>query len=426
MRFGLSMAILLVLPLAAAARAPSVPAADAPELAALGPYKVGVRELTLVDRARPGLTGTADRSLPLLVWYPATGGAAAPPRVYTRALPRAGGTPVTITTEGIAATDATAAPGRFPLVIVSHGFGGWPAGMSYLTENLASKGYVVVSIAHNDDAAGDNFRLSFGNAVVNRAADQQAAIAEMVRRAGIVGDAIGAQVDAARVAVIGYSMGGFGALATGGAGYDPGGPTPSQLPPALLARQAQGARTAEPHIKAVVAIAPWGGQPANRSWSPQGLGGLRVPALFIAGDQDDVSNYGEGIRWLWENAVHSERWLLTYADARHNVGGNAIPREVADDPAFQENFAEPVWRTERLNAINLHFVTAFLDRYLKGDVRRAAYLDVPVAEANAAIWPAAGGAPRFAPSDGSSTTYWPGFQKRWLLGLRLEHREVPH
>ena len=208
MRLWLSIAILLVLPLAAAAHAPSIPAADTPELAALGPY--------------PG-----------------------PPRVYTRALLRPSGTPVTITTDGSAATDAAAAPGRLPLVIVSHGFGGWPAGMSYLTENLAPQGYGVVSIARNVDWSGDTFRLSVGNAVVNRAADQQAAIAEMVRRAGVPGDPIGAHVDAAQVAVIGYSMGGFGALTMGGAGYDPGGPTPSQLPPALLARQAQVTRIAE-------------------------------------------------------------------------------------------------------------------------------------------------------------------------------------
>ena len=419
MRAIILAALVAAVAVPATARAPSIPVADAPELAALGAYKVGVRELVVVDPARAGLAGVADRRLPLLVWYPAA--AAGPLRVYTRQLPRPGQAPVKITTEGIAGTDAAPAPGRFPLVIVSHGFGGWPGGMTYLTENLASKGYVVVSIAHDDDWQGAaGFRLSFGNAVVNRAADQQAVLAEMVRRAGLAGDAIGAHVDASKVAVVGYSMGAFGALATGGAGYDPDTPTPKQVPAALLARQIQGARVADPRVKAIVAIAPWGGQPANRSWSAPGLAGLKLPSLFIGGDQDDVSNYADGIRWLWENASASDRWLLTYANARHNVGGNPIPREVADDPAFAENFAEPVWRTDRLNAVNLHFVTAFLDRFLKGDAARGRYLDVPVADAAAARWTAPEGAPRFATV--GAETYWPGFQKRWLLGLRLEHR----
>lgn len=422
MRFGLSVAILLMLPAPAIARAPSIPAADAPELAALGPHPVGVRDLTLVDPARAGLTGVADRSLALLVWYPAARSAA--PRTYRRELPRAGRPPVMTTTEAIATSDAVPAGGRFPLVIVSHGFGGWPAGMSYLTENLASKGYVVVSIAHRDDWQEAAGRLvSFGNAVVNRAADQQAVLREMVRRAGLAGDPVGRHVDADRVAVVGYSMGGFGALATGGAGYDPDGATPKQIPGGLLAPQLQGVRVADPRLKAIVAIAPWGGQPANRSWSLPGLAGLKLPSLFIAGDADDVSIYRDGIRWLWENAANSDRWLLTYANARHNVGGNPIPREVADDPDFAENFAEPVWRSDRLNAVNLHFITAFLDRYVKGDTRRARYLDVPFPDAGAATWPTTEAAPRFAEG---SPTYWDGFQKRWLVGLKLERRPPQH
>jgi len=60
----------------------------------------------------------------------------------------------------------------------------------------------------------------------------------------------------------------------------------------------------------------------------------------------------------------------------------------------QEWFQDPVWRAERVNAINAHFITAFLDRYVKGDDSRAAYLDVPVARSSDGAWPApAPGAP---------------------------------
>jgi len=48
---------------------------------------------------------------------------------------------------------------------------------------------------------------------------------------------------------------------------------------------------------------------------------------------------------------------------------------------------DPVWRAERVNAINAHFITAFLDRYVKGDESRAAYLNVPVARSADGAWP---------------------------------------
>ncbi|MDO9527224.1 MAG: dienelactone hydrolase, partial [Gemmobacter sp.] len=96
---------------------------DAPELAARGPFAVGVRQLTLTnpDQIDVVNSGTevkrADRSLTLEIWYPATE-ATTPGTEYATIL-RDGVTPVSL--RGIAARDAAAAPGPFPLVIVSHG-----------------------------------------------------------------------------------------------------------------------------------------------------------------------------------------------------------------------------------------------------------------------------------------------------------------
>ena len=44
---------------------------------------------------------------------------------------------------------------KYPLVIVSHGYPGSRLQMSYLTENLASKGYVVVAIDHPESTRAD-------------------------------------------------------------------------------------------------------------------------------------------------------------------------------------------------------------------------------------------------------------------------------
>ena len=76
-------------------------------------------------------------------------------------------------------------------------------------------------------------------------------------------------------------------------------------------------------------------------------------------------------------------------------------------------FEDPVWRKERIIGINLHMITAFLDRFVKGDESRAAYLDVPVPESSAGRWQApAGHALRRASAPAlPGITLWKGFQR---------------
>jgi predicted dienelactone hydrolase len=364
---------------------PSIPPVDSPALAKLGPHAAGVRTLTVPAGAQ---------QLRVLLWYPASDSQGKPPARYARRLePAPPSKPLDVTTEALAVADASAVPGRHPLVVLSHGYRGWPESMSHLAENLATKGYVVAGIDHGDlpfaDAAG--FQRSFGLTAATRASDQQAVIAALTLRRSEVSRS----VDPGRIGLIGYSMGGFGALATAGAGYDPTSAAIRALPSGALDDQLDGRRRPEPSLKALVAIAPWGMQPPHRVWSAQGLAKLKVPMLVIAGDQDDVSGYREGILPLFEAATGSQRYMLTYREARHNVGGNPSPTEARGSFALREMFDEPVWRQDRINAINQHFVTAFLDRHLKGDTGRDEYLR--------------------RSADGG----WPGFQPRWELGFDL-------
>ncbi|MGE3500161.1 MAG: dienelactone hydrolase, partial [Candidatus Binatia bacterium] len=83
MRRDLAVFFMLGLAMASAAAArdaPSRPGVDAPELARLGHFQVGVRTMTLVDAAQVDVlawdpaTGTApkrDRVLVVDLWYPA-------------------------------------------------------------------------------------------------------------------------------------------------------------------------------------------------------------------------------------------------------------------------------------------------------------------------------------------------------------------
>ena len=53
----------------------------------------------------------------------------------------------------------------YPLVIVSHGYPGSRVLLTYLTENLASKGYVVVAIDHTESTHAD--KVAFSSTLLN-------------------------------------------------------------------------------------------------------------------------------------------------------------------------------------------------------------------------------------------------------------------
>lgn len=63
--------------------------------------------------------------------------------------------------------DPSQAP--YPLIIVSHGYPGTRYMMSYLTENLASKGYIVVAIKHTESTVVN--KADFSSTLLNRPKD---------------------------------------------------------------------------------------------------------------------------------------------------------------------------------------------------------------------------------------------------------------
>jgi hypothetical protein len=200
------------------------------------------------------------------------------------------------------------------------------------------------------------------------------------------------------------------------------------MPPPLLDAMARkpGAADSAAGLKALVLLAPWGAQPQQRAWSAESLARVTAPTLLISGDQDDVVDYRQGVTWLFEQMKGSRRHLLVYQNARHNIGGHGAPAAAADFSG-REYFEEPVWRKDRLMAINQHFIAAFLNRHLKGDAGMDAYLELSPVRSNDAVWPLPFGqsaGASFADGKGASAGYWPGFQRRWAVGLEM-HRRVP-
>jgi hypothetical protein len=216
-------------------------------------------------------------------------------------------------------------------------------------------------------------------------------------------------------------------MASAGAGYSKSGGAARIVPGGHLEKWIAGDERFNSldrsRIKAIVALAPWGAAPPSSNWDSDGLTGLRVPSLFIVGDEDDISGFNPGVKTLFDGAVNSERCMLVYENARHNVGGNPPPPEALSGFSARESYDEPVWRKDRITAINQHFITAFLDLHLKGDESRRAFLEVPVERANDGKWPVERGESvggRYSEgATASGHTYWKGFQRRWALGMRM-------
>lgn len=392
---------------------------DAPELAARGKFKVGVQTLKLVNNnqldvihSKNGKDSLYNRPLTVEVWYPATISSDKQQLVeYDEVLgssndPKRPLLPFKFMGRALRNAPTDKSEGPYPLLIVSHGYLGSRFLLTYLTENLASKGYVVVAIDHTESTFRD--AASFASTLLNRSLDDLFVLNEIARLGNKATNTfLTGLVNVDNTALIGYSMGGYGALNTAGAGYSPqavkffgqmtGG---SKALEKRMAGNADFMASIDPRIKAVVAFAPWGME--RGVWDTEGLKGLKIPTFFVAGSQDDISGYEKGIKAIYDGALNAERYLLTYINARHNVAPNPPPAEsLAAGLPLDEylRYAEPAWNERRINNINQHFVTAFLGIQLKGlDFKK--YLEL---------------------KENSNEATWPGFKPRTSVGLELRH-----
>ena len=360
---------------------------DAPALSAYGDLPVGVRRFDFVNEdgidilavdpegEPPATLPRYDRPLTVETWYPAAEGATGDTTLD--AFIRDGATEVEL--EGRAVRDAAPAESAdpFPLVVMSHGYPGNRFLMSHLAENIASKGYVVASIDHTDSTYRD--QAAFGSTLVNRPLDQLFVLDEMARLGADAGSGLAGLIDADNAGLIGYSMGGYGAIITAGGGVSEAAVAlPFGAPQGTLAIHEAGSETHEalpdPRIKTAVAIGPWGRQ--FGVWDDEGLAGVEIPMLVVGGSDDTVSGYEEGIRLIWEEMTGVDRALLTFEGGGHNTAAPMPAPEEAFAAGVSDHYTDPVWDSVFMNDVAQHFVTAWLDVELKGDAARQRFLDL--------------------------------------------------
>ena len=140
------------------------------------------------------------KPLSVVVWYPAT----------------AGGRPVLVGdnrlfhgTAGM--KDAPLAPGRHPLLLVSHGSGGSIRTLGWIASHLAAAGFIVAGPDHPGTTTGDSTPADTIR-VWERPADLSAVLTAML------GDSLWHRhLDGGRIGALGFSLGGHSVLALAGA-----------------------------------------------------------------------------------------------------------------------------------------------------------------------------------------------------------------
>ena len=396
-----------------------------PDLAKAGLFKVGVRTLDIKNEhsVNPITNKEETRQLTVEVWYPAAVKAHQEKAHYTN-VTRSGKT-FAIQANAVRDADVLNKAGtKFPLIVLSHGYTGYRTIMYYLGEHLASNGYIVVGIDHTDST---NAEIDFKNApfsgfpstLLNRSRDQAFTREYLTKGKTFLSDVINQD----KAGLVGYSMGGYGAVKSAGGCYNFTQATTSQFTGvkdektiALLDKFLNHCSTVPSDIppskkmhdspwQAVVAMAPWGEQ--HQLFNIDSLQKIKTPLLYVAGNLDDIAYY-PSIRKLFKNTGGKNTFLLTYENARHNIAPHPAP-EVAYNNEFDlGHYAEPVWENEKLNEINKHFVLAMMNCYVKDKQQDCRYLDLTQHSAGY--------------EKGKETPAWFGFDKRYSVGMQWESK----
>lgn len=343
-----------------------------------GPHTVGNRRLFLVDAARQDpFSGAATRQVSVTAWYPTTD--TGPAARYlsgndgfdaTMALDLTnglegrscfswfGGTPSCFgvsladtmhprirARDTRAVLDATpdASLGALPVAIISPGFGVPGNHLSILAQELASHGYLALTLSHTWESIVTELATSVakqnGSAVSNAWPTVLAArvgdVKFVLDQLATLPHDIGAAADTARVAVVGHSF---------------GGPTGLEL-----AYQ-------DSRVKAVAVLDGTAGYAGCPNLAQDN--GIPQPVMLLSGPinlEDNFLTGAEHASWATYAATdHGPLHMLEVAGARHYA--------FTDVGLLSTKTADLCGTIAPARAMTLHplFVRAFLDRYLAG------------------------------------------------------------
>ena len=357
----------------------------APELADFGRFNIGVQTIEVVspntvdvvNTPRGGETAYYDRGLTLEIWYPANLEDKESGTTY-EAITR---NPDIIAVLTGRAAEPLLGEAPYPLIIISHGYPGNRFLLSHTGENLASKGYVVAAIDHKESTYDDQQAIT--STLYNRSLDQRFVLNSLAEISSRSEGPFSSMIDTEDTGIIGYSMGGYGLVNNLGGGFSEqsiGGfiAPPNRLLEVHATSNPDYRSTLDLRIKAGFAVAPWGMNAGF--WELDDLAGITVPTFYLAGDQDGVAGYENGTKAIFEGAINSDRFLLTFLGAGHNAGAPIrAPEELNNEENIEAagHYRDQNWDNIEMNNIMDHYVTAWFDLHLKGIDRQEILASLP-------------------------------------------------
>jgi dienelactone hydrolase len=285
---------------------------------ARGPYEAGARVFALDKPSAVDPTQT--RTLTVVVWYPIA----------------AGSTPLDSTYEAVRDAPLDASGGPYPVVMFSHGSCGVPTQSVFLHPLLASRGYVVVAPSHPGntflDGPSCTAPQTLLTSAIERPQDVRFTLDHMLAESADPASPFFGALDATRIAMTGHSFGGFTTYVSA---------------------------TQDARYKVAVPLAP-----AVPGSHPM----LTIPSLTMISELDTYVN-NDQVRGQYAIAA-SPKWLVEIAHAGHFAYSNAcFPSPDCQPPATLTQ--------EEANTTVVRWVVPFLEWYLKGDARFAAFFATP-------------------------------------------------
>jgi len=163
---------------------------------ALAGTAVGFKQIEQAEKGN-------DRSLKISLWYPANG-------AVTKA-ETVGENPVFY---GLTVKpDVLAAPGKHPLVLLSHGYGGSWRNLNWLAGELVQSGYIVAAPDH-PGTTFQNMDDAEALRLWERPRDISRTLTAVLENTSLAGE-----IDDGKIAVIGHSLGGWTAIELAGGRY---------------------------------------------------------------------------------------------------------------------------------------------------------------------------------------------------------------
>lgn len=289
-----------------------------------------------------------DYEIPCAVWYPAEG--AGEVVIYDHG---------TIKREGTALLEAVpdTLSGPRPIIIYSHGYSGCSTSSTFLTETLASSGFVVIAPDHTDDlkacSIDDSFeRESFfvfkllkkasdiGNELSSgkyergkflyRFQEITSALDFIINEGGNPSSFLYGMVDPERIGAVGHSLGAFSVMAVSG-----------------------GIDTAyDSRIGPVVAMSG----PGGLVFSTDALKSIEDPVMLMYGSEEGLRDKkGWGLKKQFE-ALSPPKFLLSISGADHmTFSVDITDKNLSNSKSQKENYRQVL--------IN-RYVKAFFELYL--------------------------------------------------------------